>query len=80
MNIPALIIFVIGAIFGGIIESIVFDVGDQVLDHFDCLGLSEKAQSSCNTIKFYYFVGAKILFPVAGGLGLLVGFRKIVRG
>lgn len=77
MNIIALFIFVIGAIIAGYVESIVFDVGGIVLDQLNCSDASS-FQDSCNSIKSVFYLGTKILFPMAGGLVLLGVLRRIM--
>ena len=77
MNYVGLIIFVIGAILGGIIENFVLQIEDMILEQFNCENINnENFKNTCNNNKLTYSIATKIVFPIVGGLSLYAGIKK----
>jgi len=78
MNKKRLFGFIIGIIIGLILENLVIHAGDQVLASIVCENANDY-QQNCEFIKWFYFIGTKIIFPIAGGIFVYIGIKKYFR-
>lgn len=79
MKFIGIVLFAIGAIIGGIIESYV-GLGDLIIkisNIIACDNLSTiQSINACNNAKFFYQLVGTIMLPLVFGVSFLIGLKK----